>query len=313
MNSNKLINIIKSRQTVTQALRTYLWEHDYVEADVPVLVPTLIPESYIEFFETTVTDPQNKTFNAYLTASPEAYLKRLLSLGVNTSIFYLGKAFRNGEPLGSVHNHEFTLLEWYKLGADYQSVMDETENMFKYTVQTYAKTHNVDLLFDTSHAFERISISEALTRFAPHKYHKNMPVEYFERVYVEYLEPNMGTRGAPTFLTDFPTWQSPLAKEENGTAQRFELYFQGIELVNGWTELTDWQKQEENLKQENNERENRGLKKVRIDNGFIHALQKGLPACAGAAMGVDRLLMVLAREQNLQNILPFSTEKLFAP
>src|SRR3989338_4799795 len=226
MNSNKLINIIKSRQTVTQALRTYLWEHDYVEADVPVLVPTLIPESYIEFFETTVTDPQNKTFNAYLTASPEAYLKRLLSLGVNTSIFYLGNAFRNGEPLGSVHNHEFTLLEWYKLGADYQSVMDETENMFKYTVQTYAKTHNVDLLFDTSHAFERISISEALTRFAPHKYHKNMPVEYFERVYVEYLEPNMGTRGAPTFLTDFPTWQSPLAKEENGTAQRFELYFQ---------------------------------------------------------------------------------------
>ena len=123
----------------------------------------------------------------------------------------------------------------------------------------------------------------------------------------------MGTRGAPTFLTDFPTWQSPLAKEENGTAQRFELYLQGIELVNGWTELTDWQKQEENLKQENNERENRGLKKVRIDNGFIHALQKGLPACAGAAMGVDRLLMVLAREQNLQNILPFSTEKLFAP
>lgn len=313
MNTHKLIDSIKSRQTVTQALRTYLWEHDYLEADVPVLVPTLIPESYLEVFETEVRDPQNKTYRAYLAASPEAYLKRLLSLGVDTSIFYLGKAFRNGEPLRNLHNHEFTLLEWYKLGADYQSLMDETENMFKYTVQRYAKTHNVNPLFDTNNTFERISIAEALVRFAPRKYHKNVPAEDFEKIYVEYLEPHMGTRGVPTFLIDFPAWQSPLAKEVNGTAQRFELYFHGIELVNGWTELTDWKKQEQNLKKENNEREKRGLKKVRMDNGFIRALQKGLPICAGAALGIDRFLMLLAHEKNLKNVLPFSTKKIFTP
>ncbi|MCR4329481.1 MAG: hypothetical protein NUV65_02970 [Candidatus Roizmanbacteria bacterium] len=307
-----LKDLLFARQIVTQALRTYLWEKHYVEADVPVLVPSLIPESYLEVFETTVTDPNQNTYPAYLTASPEAYLKRLLSMGVDSSIFYLGKAFRNGEPLGNVHNHEFTLLEWYKLGADYCSLMDELENMFKYTVQTYAKAVKQDLLFAVDIPFERITIHEAFERFVPTQYRKNNSPEQFEKMYVEYIEPHMGTRGVPTFLIDFPTWQSPLAKEANGIAQRFELYFNGLELVNGWTELTDWKKQERNLKQENNEREKRGKEKVTMDIGFIRALKNGLPNCAGAAMGVDRLLMLLMKEKNLQHILPFSTKSLFS-
>jgi len=311
MNPLKLIDILETRQTVVQSLRTFLWNNNYIEADVPVLVPAIIPESYLEVFETTVTDPHQNSYPAYLTASPEAYLKRLLSMGVDSSIYYLGKAFRNGEPMGNVHNHEFTLLEWYKLGADYQNLMDETEAMFKYTVQTYAQLMNKDLLFAVDKKFEHITIHEAFERFVPSQYRKKKSPELFEKMYVEYLEPNMGVRGIPTFLTDFPTWQSPLAKESHGVAQRFELYFNGLELVNGWTELTDWRKQDVHLKLENNEREKRGKGKVKMDNGFITALKKGLPDCAGAAMGVDRLLMLLMREKNLQNILPFSTKSLF--
>jgi len=210
-----------------------------------------------------------------------------------------------------VHNHEFTLLEWYKLGADYCNLMDELENMFKYTVQTYAKAVKEDLLFAVDTTFERITIHEAFERFVPNQHRENIQPEQFEKMYVEYIEPHMGTRGVPTFLIDFPTWQSPLAKEVKGVAQRFELYFNGLELANGWTELTDWKKQERNLIQENDEREKRGKEKVTMDMGFITALKNGLPNCAGAALGVDRLLMLLMKEKNVRHILPFSIKSLF--
>jgi len=87
MNPLKLIDILETRQTVVQSLRTFLWNNNYIEADVPVLVPAIIPESYLEVFETTVTDPHQNSYPAYLTASPEAYLKRLLSMGVDSSIY----------------------------------------------------------------------------------------------------------------------------------------------------------------------------------------------------------------------------------
>jgi len=116
---------IQLRQKVNYQLRQFLYSHSYHEADVPTLSPKLIPESYLEIFSTQISSPNLKTnLPMYLLASPEAYLKRLL-VSQRQNLFYLGKAYRNDEPIGKLHNHEFTILEWYKIGYNYKNLMKE--------------------------------------------------------------------------------------------------------------------------------------------------------------------------------------------
>lgn len=313
-----------SRQQIIGSLRDFLFQRNYLEADVPVLVPSLIPESYLEVFETRVKGPdlindQQSTNNypAYLTASPEAYLKRLLVEG-SGNVFYLGKAFRNGEPFGPMHNHEFTILEWYKVGADYRGLMREIEEMFRSVSEGLTLGSDPNL----SSPWEYITMQEAIERFVPKSEQKSaeqLPVSSdaeFDRLYVQYIEPNLGTRGKPTFVIDFPTWQSPLAKnrtDSTGTvAERFELYINGIELINGWTELTDWKKQAENFTFQQDERKKLGKTPFPADLGFVQALKKGMPECSGCAMGVDRLIMVLTGKKTLDEVITFPTSRLFS-
>jgi len=301
---NQLQKLLKNRQNLNRAIRDFFASNGYLEADSPLLAPSVIPESYLEVFETSLRAPNLRDAKpAYLLASPEAFLKRLI-VQDSGSIYYLGKAFRNGEPFGSKHNHEFTILEWYRIGYDYHQLMKEIEQMITYiTINSHS---TVRLNF--SKPWEYLTIKEAGSRFAPG--HKITP-ENFENLYVKYLEPNLGTRGVPTFIYDFPAWQSPLAKSANGLAERFELYINGVELINGWTELTDSKIQEKNLVTQNEERLKIGKQKLPLDFGFIQSLKQGMPECAGAAMGVDRLLMVLFGYSSIQEVIPFSSKTLF--
>lgn len=298
------------RQKIVHALRSFLYEKNYGEADVPLLVPSLIPESYLDVFETKIEGPQVNAKKAFLTASPEAFLKRLLVEG-SGNVFYLGKAFRNGEPFGPLHNHEFTILEWYSVGIEYKQLMKEIEEMVH---SVFVQNRNICSLpkgFDLTPPWEYITVDEALQRFAPKNENPNSGAE-FEKMYVEFIEPNLGTRGKPTFITDFPTWQSPLAKpKKNNLAERFELYINGVELINGWTELTDYKRQAINCTEEQDERKKRGKPFVPTDLGFLNALKKGMPECAGAAMGVDRLLMVLGGFDSLADVILFPDVRLF--
>ncbi|MFA6005919.1 MAG: amino acid--tRNA ligase-related protein [Patescibacteria group bacterium] len=343
------------RQQITQSLRSFLFQRGYLEADVPVLVPSLIPESYLEVFETSIKGPtinhqlSTDNYKAYLTASPEAYLKRLLVAG-SGNVFYLGKAFRNGEPFGPMHNHEFTILEWYKIGASYRSLMAEIEEMVRSVLEGLTLTGlNPASL---SSPWEYITMQEAFERFVPKDEivkllngqiadNSNIALEQFnnsvefDRLYVQYIEPNLGTRGKPTFVIDFPTWQSPLAKSRitnhesrnkrtdkhsirdtrcemrDVVAERFELYINGIELINGWTELADWKKQQDNFDAEQQERTVQNKTPYPADTGFIEALRKGMPECSGCAMGVDRLIMVLTGKKTLDEVIAFPTKDLF--
>lgn len=310
------------RQQVTSSLRDFLSHHQYVEADVPVLSPSLIPESYLEVFETSIKGPTvdsrlatRDLHKAFLTASPEAYLKRLLVEG-SGNVYYLGKAFRNGEPFGPMHNHEFTILEWYRVGYEYQQLMQEIERM----ISSVATTLKTDIGIDFFSPWEYITMEEAFDQFVPDSLPATQDflthhIDNFDALYVQYIEPNLGTRGKPTFLIDFPTWQSPLARSrETGdgsqVAERFELYINGIELVNGWTELTDWKKQEQNFAVEQEERKKMNKTPYPADTGFIESLKKGMPECAGAAMGVDRLCMVLGGLQKLEDVILFPVKNL---
>ncbi len=292
-----MMRAIKLRMQVNAALRQFLFQHGYLEVDVPVLAPSLIPESYLEAFATTFTSPQKKPQRAFLTASPEAFMKRLLSKLVHSNLFYLGHAFRNNEPTGALHNHEFTLLEWYKMRANYRQLMDEIEAMIRSLSHGYEKK------------WERISVAQAIEQFVP----KSERSADFSRLYVQYLEPNLGTRGVPTFITDFPAESSPLAKTnpDGTTAQRFEMYINGIELINGWTELTDWRIQEKNLRKEQQLRTKLGKEPIVYDETFISALKRGMPSCSGAAMGVDRLIMVLGGFSKLSDVILFPCSTLF--
>lgn len=299
--------IIQLRQTVLQALRKFFFRKNYYEVDTPSLAPAVIPESYVELFETQIKDVKGTASPAYLLASPEAYLKKLLVEG-SGNIFYLGKAFRNNEPVGHLHNHEFTILEWYKLKADYKQLMKEIEQMITYVAKQLAKTLGIKAPLKLTRPWECITVEQAFQRFVPKDIipeTETVSQQDFEKFYVQYLEPNLGTRGKPTFIADFPAWQSPLAKTRGQIAERFELYINGVELINGWTELTNWQKQLKNLQLENNLRQKYGKKPLPIDYGFIQSLKKGMPECAGAAMGVDRLIMVLAGYKKLTEVILF--------
>lgn len=295
--------VILQRQQLNSALRKFLFAHHYYEADIPLLSPKLIPESYLQIFNTKLTSPNLKTKKQFfLLASPEAYLKRLL-VSERQNLFYLGKAFRNCEPLGPLHNHEFTILEWYKINYTYFDLMKEIEQMLRIIAN---KLHS-QIGIDFTSPWEYLSIEEAYSKFAKGK---KLEPKTFEQVYVQCLEPNLGTRGKPTFIYGFPVWQSPLAKAKNGLAERFELYINGVELINGWTELTDARQQRDNLEKQNQERIKRGLENFPLDNEFIGALEQGMPECSGAAMGVDRLLMVLGNYQSLEEVILFPVSKL---
>ena len=312
------MNTIKDKLLFTakvkRGIREFLESHNYVEADVPVLAPALIPESYLEPFATSLVDAAGTKKQAFLTASPEAFLKRLLCMGLQNNVFYLGKAFRNGEPLGKLHNHEFTLLEWYQLGGDYETLMKETEEMIRF-VNTQITNNKIQTTYQLPvTSFTRITIQEAFKKYANTDAF-TLDHDTFNKQYVQYVEPHLGF-DTPTFLINFPTWSSPLAKAQITNdklqfAERFELYINGIELVNGWTELTDWEKQQENLQAEMETRNNYHMTPIVPDKGFIEALEIGMPACAGAAMGVDRLTMVLAGAKTLNDVIPFTTSELF--
>ncbi len=306
--------LLRLRQTVVGALREFMFAKNYLEADTPLLATSLIPESYLEVFETRIKDVQGRAKKAYLLASPEAYLKRLLTQG-SGDIFYLGKAFRNCEPSDPLHNYEFTILEWYRIGFDYRKLMSEIEQMIVFVAQRLEKALGIKNSINLTPPWEYLTIKQASQHFIPKRELPKREVPFkehpfafeqdFERVYVQYLEPNLGTRGKPTFITDFPAWQSPLAKARGEVAERFELYINGTELINGWTELTDWQKQLANLKAENKRRLKYGKKALPVDYRFIQSLKKGLPECAGAAMGVDRLIMVLAGYKKISDVILF--------
>ncbi len=311
---NGLRQTLTLRQQTSAAIRKFLGGRGYLEADVPVLAPALIPESYLEAFETTL-HKEDGSAKAYLTASPEAFLKRLLTKFPH-NLFYLGKAFRNSEPTGKMHNHEFTILEWYSVGTDYRGLMKEIEQM----VGFIAKELSVDIGVDFAPPWEYLTLEEAFQKYVPSALPERLdrpllePSELFEKHYVQYIEPKLGAQGKPTFVTDFPVWQSPLAKvnpDNPQAAERFELYIKGVELVNGWTELTDAAKQKENFENEIGFRKVMGKKEYLPDWDFIKALEKGMPTCSGAAMGVDRLMMVLGGYQSLKDVILFPTSSLF--
>ena len=267
------------------------------------------------------TDPEIQSIRAdnggYLRTSPEFALKRLLAAG-SGDVFELGRVFRSGES-GRNHNPEFTMLEWYRTGFTYHELMDEVASLVRHCGhgkfdQWPQQKLSYQQLFLKYTGLDPFTADEKELR-ARAKDHGVDDIELSHKQWLDLLLSVVVQPAMPgeclTFVHDFPADQAALARVRPGNppvAERFELYLGRTELANGYQELTDAREQKQRFNNENRQRESSGKDVYEIDQHLINALGHGLPECAGVALGVDRLLMVLsgARSINEVTAFPFS-------
>lgn len=308
----------QQRAAVVQDIRSFFLNRNILEVDTPCLSHGTITDVYIETFncDYNFVKSKNNKSTLFLQTSPEFSMKRLLASGYG-DIFQICKAFRH-EECGRFHNAEFTILEWYRLNFDHLSLMKEVAELLifildcqhpeKITYQELFIDHiDVDPLSTTKQ--ELIAVLKKYNKCSDWLISEDNADVLLQVILSEIIEPNIGQQ-RPCFIYNFPKSQASLAKistTDERVAERFECYFQGIELVNGFNELTDPKEQLKRFKQDNLLRLNKGLDVKPIDYNFIAALESGLPACAGVALGVDRLVMLMCNKHHIADVISFPT------
>ena len=308
------LDILRQRTALINQIRHFFAERDVLEVDTPVLshatvtdpLVTGIPAIFQEIGST-----QEKRL--YLQTSPEYGMKRLLAAGMG-SIFQMSKSFRQGE-VGKLHNPEFTMLEWYRLGFDHHALMDEMDVLLQLILQagparrmTYAEAYWQYLNLDAHTASEETLAACARQQNIPLSEDLPNRSAWLDLLWTHCIEPFIAEE-QPLFLYDFPVFQASLAKIRAGNppvASRFEVYFKGVELANGFHELQDADEQERRFENDLVVRLESGLSAMPIDKRFLAALQHGFPDCAGVALGLDRLIMLALGCKSIAEVMSFS-------
>lgn len=285
------------RHDILDSIRTFFRCRGYVEVETPILCESPGTDPYI--------DAVKVEAGLYLCPSPEMHMKRLVSEGLE-KIFQITKAFRAGEK-GHLHNIEFTILEWYAAGCDYTDLMEETEALVVAAAGVLVEKNLTTAAGGWPRPFARVTVDEAFRKSAGWTPSEDFDAGRFFLDLVEKVEGPLSGAGA-VFLHDYPRPLASLAKlreDEPLLAERFELYLNGIEICNGFTELTDPVEQERRFRRDNDMRRAMGKEAYPIDKRFLDALKKGMPPCAGNALGVDRLLMALAGADHIEEVTAF--------
>lgn len=271
--------------------------------DTPVRLPNLVPELHIE--------PQ-KSGDWYLQASPELCMKRILAAGIS-KIFQICKCFRKNER-GNRHLPELTMLEWYSAGNDYWSLMDDCENLLRFIADRLAAGNQIEWkgnTIDLSQAWERLTLSEAFNKYSPLTLEEALKSDRFEEALDEYVEPCLGKKN-PVFVYDYPASLGSLArlnKNNPKVAERFELYICGLELANGFSELVDPVEQRNRFQKERKMISDTGRDPGPMPEKFLQDLED-MPETAGIALGIDRLVMLFAGCQSIDEVVAFTPEEL---
>ncbi|HLT31237.1 MAG TPA: EF-P lysine aminoacylase EpmA [Myxococcaceae bacterium] len=328
MPTPRQIGAARARQQMYAALRSYFGAEGFLEVDTPLMVPAPGMEPHINACEVPfIPETEVGTRRTlYLHTSPEYAMKRLLADGVG-ACFQICKVFRNGE-ISPTHNPEFTLLEFYRPDADYHAIMDDLEGALAAVQQAL----RVEGPFDRR-PFERLTVREAVLRetdidIARHAdgpslkraaerigVHTGGSVTFddvFFHIFLERVEHTLG-HGRPTFLTEYPASMASLARLKPGNpsvAERVELYANGLELANGYSELVDAAEQRARLVEEQGLRASMGRSVYPIDEAFLEAVGR-MPPSAGIAVGLDRILMVLLGMQRIEDVLLFPAHGFF--
>lgn len=286
---------LHSRAAFFRAVRSFFDSHAFLEVDTPIRQPLVIPEQNISHIP---------SGNHFLQSSPELYMKRLLATSGCDQIYQVCRCFRHGER-GRLHLEEFVMLEWYCKNADYKDLMRDCEQLIRFLCLTL-KGHSFPL--DVEQPWEYLTVAEAFFKYSSMSAGEALQKDCFDELLVEDVEPQLG-RTCPTFLYDYPLELASLAKqktEQPELAERFELYITGVELANGFSELTDPQVQRERFLAEYAAMES---EHNTMPEQFLTALGQ-LDEAAGIAMGLDRLFMLFRGSDNLQEIISFSPEQL---
>jgi lysyl-tRNA synthetase class 2 len=249
--------------------------------------------------------------------SPEYHMKRLLAAG-SGPIYQLGRSFRN-EEAGRHHNPEFTMLEWYRPHYDMYRLMNEVDDLLQQVLDCdSAETLSYQQAFLRHLDLDPLSAEKAQLREAAAKLDLSNIADteedrdtLLQLLFTVGVEPHIG-RDKPAFVYHFPASQASLAEistEDHRVAERFEVYFKGLELANGFRELTDGDEQRQRFTQDNRKRVARGLPEHPIDNNLLDALKHGMPECAGVALGVDRLVMLALGAESLSEVIAFPVSR----
>ena len=297
------IHGLRLRAVLIQTLRTFFIDRGYLEVETPLRIPAPAPEANIV--------PLTSE-GWFLQTSPELCMKRLLAAGL-PRIFQICKCFRHGER-GDRHLPEFTMLEWYAAQRDYRDLMADCEALLRHLAAATGKGgmlewqgHRIDL----GPEWERITVAEAFRRYAPCTVEEALAQDRFDELLVEYVEPHLGM-ATPTFLCDYPAVLGALARlspTDPKVAERFELYVAGLELANGFSELVDPAEQRTRFLAEQESIRMQGCASGPMPEPFLDALET-MPPAAGIALGVDRLVMLFAGANNIDQVVAFTPEGL---
>lgn len=310
------LETLKARAQLLRTIRNFFESVQVLEVETPILASRTVTDVHIDSFEVTPFDYERSLQReGYLQTSPEYLMKRLLA-GGSGSIYQISKAFRRDEP-SRLHNPEFTLLEWYRVDFTLDALMDEVESLVKLVLPekkypiarvSYASLfqkylgidpHTITLESLRAETCKKIDLgSEDLAR-----------EDYTQLLFAKCIDPNID---GLCFIFDYPKDQAALAEivndaEGRSVANRFELLYGDLELANGYSELRDPAEQLRRFTEDLKGRSVRGLKKLIPDERLISALESGLPACSGVALGVDRLLMAKLGEDSIDRVITFTT------
>jgi lysyl-tRNA synthetase class 2 len=311
------IEAMRERSHLVTLTRSFFLERKYIECETPLLSPSLIPESCLEAFATEFVHPYRTGFPLYLVPSPEVWMKRLIA-ETGMSCFQLSKAFRNAESIGPIHNPEFTMLEYYSVGANSAFNIGLTEELFSALAsdrtppsakppfrrmtmaEAFADLADLDLdaLQDTA-AMREAALAKALILSPTATWE-----EAFNVIFLSVVEPAL-PRDCPLVLDEYPSGIECLAKDIAGKPykERWELYVGGMEVANCFTEMGE-RKAVESYFASQEEKKRLSLVPHRLDPSYP-SIFENFPACSGVAIGFDRLVMALTGARRIDEVINF--------
>ena len=315
--SASIPNLLK-RAAIMAEIRRFFADRGVLEVETPCMSQATVTDVNLFPFETRFVGPgHSQGMSLYLMTSPEYHMKRLLAAGCGP-IFQLCRSFRN-EEMGRHHNPEFTMLEWYRPHFDMYRLINEIDDLLQQVLecspaeslsyqQAFQRHLEIDPLSADKTQLREVAAKLDLSNIADTEEDRDTLLQL---LFVTGVEPHIG-QDRPTVIYHFPASQASLAQistEDHRVAERFEVYYKGLELANGFHELTDAREQRQRFEQDNRKRAARGLPQQPIDQNLLDALSAGMPDSSGVALGVDRLVMLALGAETIGDVIAFTVDR----
>lgn len=306
------VETLFARAKIMRSIRQFFTDRGVLEVETPVLSEFGVTDVHLSTFSTEFIAPQaGQSKTLWLNTSPEYHMKRLLAAGTG-AIFQLCHVFRN-EEAGRRHNPEFTMLEWYRPHFDMYRLINEVDDLLQQILDCEpAEIMSYQFAFQEFVGVDPLSVERPILVELARKYNFMCDLDEDRDTLLQFLfstvvEPKIG-RERPVAVYHFPATQAALAQissEDHRVAERFEFYYKGLELANGFHELTDHREQLRRFEQDNAQRAKLGLPQREIDRRLLGALQAGVPNTSGVALGVDRLMMIALDKKRIEEVMAF--------